>query len=75
VQWKSSLAHALLAVFLLSVGSGGCVKRPVEAIVPPCPAPNEEAIASLRNDDIPEPILEYLIDIDMFCNAIDSIRD
>ncbi len=75
MEWKSSLALALLVASSFVIGNAGCAKRPVGAIVPPCPVPNEEAIAALRNDSIPEPILEYLVDIDMFCDAVDSIRE
>jgi hypothetical protein len=44
-------------------------------LIPPCPTPNLETIRSLRDDEIPEPILEYLIDIDMYCSAVDYVRE
>jgi len=44
-------------------------------VIPPCPTPNLEAIESLRDDDIPDPIIDYLIDIDMYCDAVDAIRE
>lgn len=41
--------------------------------MPTCPTPNPEAIRSLIHDEIPRPILEYLIDIDVYCDAVDAI--
>ena len=41
----------------------------------PCPTPNAETIRSLRDDEIPDPILEYLIDMDVYCSAVDVARE
>ena len=41
----------------------------------PCPTPNAETIRSLRDDEIPDPILEYLIDMDLYCSAVDAARE
>ena len=43
--------------------------------IPPCPTPTIETIKSLRDDVIPEPILDYLIDVDMYCGMVDEIRE
>jgi len=72
---KNLWGLVLPVVFLLSIGSVGCVKRPEVILIPPCPTPNLETIRSLRDDEIPEPILEYLIDIDMYCSAVDYVRE
>ena len=40
-----------------------------------CPIPNAEAIKSLEEDVIPDPILQYLIDIDMYCEMIAAIEE
>lgn len=41
--------------------------------IPPCPTPNPEAIKSLTSDDVPLAIVDYLIDIDIYCDAVDAI--
>ena len=74
---KSLWCHALIVLFLFVIGSGGCVNRPLENVskIPPCPTPNQEAINSLVRDEIPEPIVQYLIDIDIYCGMIDAFRE
>ena len=72
---KNLWGLVLLVVFLSSSGSAGCAKRPEVILIPPCPTPNLETIRSLREDEIPDAILEYLIDIDMYCSAIDYVRE
>ena len=66
---------ALLVVFSLSIGSAGCPRQHVDPMIPPCPTPTSEAIESLSEDDVPMPVLTYLIDLDMYCNMIDVIRE
>tara|TARA_R110002096_G_scaffold413745_1_gene614642 strand:+ start:658 stop:795 length:138 start_codon:yes stop_codon:yes gene_type:complete len=41
--------------------------------IPACPTPNPEAIKSLTSDDVPLAIVDYLIDIDIYCDAVDEI--
>ena len=72
---KSLWVLALVVLCSLNIGSAGCVKRPAGVVIIPCPTPNEKTIKSLRDDDIPEPILEYLISLDVYCNAVDVIRE
>ena len=71
----SSRALALLVVCWLSTGSAGCVGPRTEILILTCPTPNPEAIESLMQDDIPRPIIDYLIDIDMYCDAVDAIAE
>jgi hypothetical protein len=75
VELKSLWGLALVALCLLNIGSAGCVRRPAEVVILPCPTPSEKTIKSLRDDDVPDPILEYLISLDMYCNAVDIIRE
>lgn len=75
MELKSLWGLALLVVCSLNIGSAACVGRPRETLIPPCPTPNLEAIESLRDDDIPDPIVDYLIDIDIYCDAVDAIRE
>ena len=70
---KSLQGLALLAVFWLSIGSAACVRRPAEMLIPACPTPNPETIKSLTSDDVPLAIVDYLIDIDIYCDAVDAI--
>ena len=72
---KNSWIPVLLVTCLLSIGSVGCPKRLGEMSIPPCPTPTIETIKSLRDDVIPEPILDYLIDVDMYCGMVDEIRE
>ena len=71
----SSRVLALLVVCWLSTGSAGCVGPRTEILILTCPTPNPEAIESLMQDDIPRPIIDYLIDIDMYCDAVDAIAE
>ena len=44
-------------------------------MIPPCPTPTSEAIESLSEDEVPMPVLMYLIDLDMYCSMVDAIRE
>lgn len=70
---KSLRGLALLVVCWLSIGSAACVNQQAQIPMPTCPTPNPEAIRSLIHDEIPRPIVEYLIDIDVYCDAVDAI--
>ena len=72
---KSLWGLVLLVVSSLNIGSVGCVRQPREIVILPCPTPNAETIRSLRDDEIPDPILEYLIDMDVYCSAVDVARE
>ena len=63
-------------VFLAALVAG-CVKK-IIVEVPPCPAPTEAAVRQVsslmveasRNEDL----LDWISEIDRYCNAIDSLN-
>ena len=72
-HWRSCLLLCLIATVLLNAGCAG--SNLARQMIPPCPIPSEAALEELRQGMIPPSTELFLSRMEVYCTAIDRIRD
>ena len=72
-HWRNSLLHCLIAMNFLNAGCAASIQT--IGMIPPCPIPSELALAELRQGKIPPQTELFLSRVEVYCTAIDRLRE